>query len=105
MGHQFAEKDFDVAVSGEVSEFVVTTSLNPLTWDAIGYLDISLEVQRTTGAQLKITRRYTSRSVSKTVTGPSDANFEQVMRACLEDMQMQMASDEELARLLGQRVE
>ena len=90
---------------GEVAEFDVTTSVNLLTWDAIGSLDVILEVQLATGTGAKIIRRYKAKNVSKTVLGPSDVNFEQVMRACLEDMQRQMASDTELARMLGRRTQ
>jgi hypothetical protein len=101
MGHKLSKKDADVVVIGKIAEFSVTTSVNPLTWDAIGLLDVILEVQCATGTETKITRRYKSKNVSKTVIGPSNVNFEKVMRACLEDMQRQMASDEDLARLLG----
>jgi Uncharacterized lipoprotein len=101
MGHHLVDKDADVAVIGKVAEFSVTTSVNLFTWDAIGSLDVILEVQRTTGTSTKIIRRYKSKNISKTLMGPSGLNFEQVMCACLEDMQRQMASDADLARLLG----
>ncbi|MCJ7679590.1 MAG: YajG family lipoprotein, partial [Candidatus Aminicenantes bacterium] len=96
MGHQLVDKDADVTVIGEVAEFGATTSINLLTWDAIGSLDVILEVQLATGTGAKIIRRYKAKHVSKTVLGPSDVNFEQVMRGCLEDMQKQMASDAKL---------
>jgi len=101
MGHQIVDKDADVAVIGKVAEFGATTSINLLTWDAIGSLDVILEVQLATGTDAKIIRRYKAKHVSKTVLGPSDVNFEQVMRGCLEDMQKQIASDAELVRLIG----
>ena len=101
MGHQLVDKDADVSMSGEVAEFGVMTSLNLSSWDAIGSLDVILEVQLATGTDAKIIRHYKAKHVSKTVLGPSDVNFEQVMRACREDMQRQMASDAELARLLS----
>ncbi len=105
MGHQLVYKDADVAVIGEIAEFGAKTSINLLTWDAIGSLDVILEVQLGTGTGTKIIRRYKAKHVSKTVLGPSDVNFEQVMRACLEDMQKQMASDAELVRLIGGRTQ
>ena len=99
-GHQLVDRDADVTVTGEVAEFGVTTSINLVTWDAIGSLDVFLELQTVAGTGAKITRRYQANHVSGTPFGPSKAHFEQVMRACLEDIQRQMASDEELARLL-----
>lgn len=101
MGQQFGNKDADIVVIGKIADFSVKTSLNLLTWDAIGLLDVTLEVHRKTGTEEKITRRYISKNVSKTMIGPSAVNFEQVMRACLEDMKRQMATDKGLARLFG----
>lgn len=105
MGHQLVYKDADVTVIGKVVEFGVTTSVNLLTWDAIGSLDVILEVQLATGTGAKIIRHYKAKNVSKTVLGPSDVNFEQTMRACLENMQRQMTSDTELVRLFGRRTQ
>jgi hypothetical protein len=109
MGHQLVYKDADVAVIGEVAEFGVTTPMNLSTWDAIGSLDVILEVQLVKGSDSKIIRRYKAKHVSKkglfSTSGLSGIDFEQVMRACLEDMQRQMASDKELARLLGRRTQ
>jgi len=102
MGHQLVDKDADFVVIGEVAEFGVTTSMNFLTWDAIGSLDVILEVHLEKGTGEKIIRRYKAKHVSKKVCclGPLGVNFEQVMRECLEDMQRQIVSDAELARLL-----
>jgi outer membrane protein assembly factor BamE (lipoprotein component of BamABCDE complex) len=100
-GHHLVDRDPDVMVTGEIAEFGVTTSINLATWDAIGSLDVILEVQPVTGTGAKIPRRYQAKHASGTLLGPSKAHFERVMRTCLEDMQRQMASDAELARLLG----
>lgn len=100
MGHQLVTKDADVAMVGEIAEFGVTTSANSLTWDAIGSLDVILEVQLVKGRDVRIIRRYKAKHVSETFFSPRDYNFEQVMRECLEDMQRQIASDTELIRLL-----
>jgi hypothetical protein len=99
-GHHLVDRDADVTVTGEVAEFGVTTSINLTTWNAIGSLDVILELQTVAGTGAKIIRRYQAKHVSGTPFGPSKAHFEQVMRACLEDIQRQMASDAELARLL-----
>jgi len=101
LGHQFASKDVDVTVTGEVAEFGVTASLNLSMWDAIGFLDVIIEVQPTVETKPKIIRRYKAKHVLKTRFPPSEANFEQVMCKCLEEMQRQMASDMELTKLLG----
>jgi hypothetical protein len=96
MGHQLVEKDADVVVLGKVEAFSVTTAVNILSWNAIGSLDVILEVQDVTGTNKKIIRRYKARHVSETYLGPSDVDFEQVMRECLEDIYKQMASDVKL---------
>ncbi len=101
MGHRLVVNDADVAVNGKIVEFGVTTSVGLSSWDAVGTLDVILEVARATEPVAKISCRYVANKVAKTLLGPSDENFEQVMRECLEDMQKQMASDETLARLLG----
>ena len=107
MGHQLVDKDVDVEVIGEIAEFGVTMSTHGI--DAIGTLDVILKVQFVKGTDEKIIRRYKAKNVSKTsffsLTGPGDYNFEQVMRECLEDMQRQIASDAELARLIGGRTQ
>jgi hypothetical protein len=97
MGNHLVENEADVVVTVKVKEFGVTTSVNPSTRDAIGSLDVIMDVQLATGTDSKIVRQYKAKNVSKTVFGPSDVNFEQVMRLCLEEMQRQMASDKELA--------
>jgi hypothetical protein len=97
MGYYLVENEADVVVTGKVTEFGVTTSVNPSTRDAIGSLDVIMEVQFAIGTGPNIVRQYKAMNVSKTVFGPSDENFEQVMRLCLEEMQRQMASDKELA--------
>ena len=100
-GHHLVDRNPDVVVTGEIAQFGVTTSINLATWDAIGSLDVILEVQNVTGTGAKTTRRYQAKHASGTPLGPSQKHFEQVMRACLEDMQRQMACDEELGDLLG----
>jgi hypothetical protein len=105
LGHQFASKDADVTITGEIAEFGVTTSLKLSTWDAIGSLDVIIEVQPAVETRPKIIRRYKAKHVLRMRFTPSKANLEQVMRTCLEDMQKQMASDAELARLLGGRTQ
>jgi hypothetical protein len=98
--HTLASRDADITVIGKVTDFSVTTSLNPLTWDALGQLDVTIEVQRRAQTDTKFIRRYLSQNVSKTLSGPTENTFEQVMRGCLEEMQRQMAADEDLARWL-----
>jgi len=100
-GHHLVDRDPDVVVTGEIAEFGVTTSINLVTWDALGSLDVILEVQNVARTGAKNLRRYQAKHASGTVLGPSKAHFEEVMRACLEDMQRQMACDAELGNLLG----
>jgi hypothetical protein len=99
-GHNIVDRDADLTVTGEVKEFGLTTSVNLATWDAIGSLDVIVKLHPTPTTGESIIRRYQAKHTSKTLLGPSKAHFEQVMCACLEDMQKQMASDPDLARLL-----
>jgi hypothetical protein len=99
-GHRLVDRDASVIIAGDLAEFGVTTSISLSSWDAIGSLDITVKIYPSSSAHDSLIRRYQLRHVSKTVLGPSKEDFEQVMRACLEDMQRQMASDEELKRLL-----
>ena len=103
-GYRIVARDADVTVTGEVAEFGVTTSINILTWDAIGYLDVILELQPAAGTGTRITRRYRAKHVARTLVGPSQTHFEEVMRSCLEDMQIQILSDQDFARLLEEGV-
>jgi hypothetical protein len=100
-GHHLVAQDADVIITGDLAEFGVTTSISLSSWDAIGSLDITVKFHSSSPPHDPLIRRYQSKQVSKTVLGPSKENFEQVMRACLEDMQNQMASDAELKGLLG----
>jgi len=98
-GHHLVGRDADVIITGDLAEFGVTTSISLSSWDAIGSLDITVKIDSSSTSNDLLIRRYQSKNVSKTVLGPSKEDFEQVMRACLEDMQRQMASDVELKRL------
>jgi hypothetical protein len=100
-GHHLVDRDADVIITGDLAEFWVTTSISLSSWDAIGSLDITLKFHSSSPPHDLLTRRYQSKHVSKTLLGPSREDFEQVTRACLEDMQNQMASDEKLRNLLG----
>ena len=99
-GHKIVDRDADFTVTGEVEEFGLTTSVNLATWDAIGSLDVIVKVYPAPTTGESIIRRYKAKHTSRTLLGPSKADFEQVMRACLENMQKQVASDPNLARLL-----
>ena len=100
-GHHLVDRDADVIITGDLAEFGVTTSISLSSWDAVGSLDITVNITSSSTPHDLLIRRYQSKHVSKTILGPSKEDFEQVMRACLEDMQKQMASDAELRRLLG----
>ncbi|MGE5839022.1 MAG: YajG family lipoprotein [Deltaproteobacteria bacterium] len=100
-GHHLVDRDADVIITGDLAEFGVTTSISLSSWDAIGSLDITVKIDSSSTSHDLLIRRYKAKHVSKTFLGPSKENFEQVMRACLEDMQGQIASDAELRRLLG----
>ena len=102
-GHRLVDRDADVVITGDLAEFTVTTSISLSSWDAIGSLDITVKIHSLSTPHDLLCRRYQSRRVSETFLGPSKEDFEQVMRACLEDMQRQMASDEALRKLLGAR--
>ncbi len=99
-GYRLVDRDPDVIITGDVAEFGVTTSVSLSSWDAIGSLDITVKIHSPLNPHDLLIRRYQLEHVSKTFLGPSKKDFEQVVRACLEDMQKQMASDAELAERL-----
>jgi len=99
VGHRLVDQDEDVIITGDLEEFGVNTSISLSSWSAVGSLDITLKFCFSSSPQDLIIRRYQSSHVSKTILGPSKDDFEQVMRACLEDMQQQMATDAELTKL------
>jgi hypothetical protein len=100
MGYQLVNQDADIMVTGNVEEFMVLTSVNITTWDAIGSLDVIMKIQPAALNDAPITRRFRAKHVASTVFGPSGKDFEQVMRACLEDMQRQVTSDPDFARMV-----
>jgi hypothetical protein len=99
-GHHLVDRDPDVIITSDLAKFGVTTSISLSSWDAIGSLDITVKFHSSSNPHDLLMRRYQLKHVSKTVLGPSKKDFEQVMRACLEDMQKKMASDAELAEML-----
>jgi len=99
-GHHLVNQDADVSLTGDLAEFGVTTAISLSSWDAVGTLDITVRVHSSLNPHDPLIRRYQARHVSKTILGPSKDDFEQVMRACLEDMQRQLACDSELAEML-----
>jgi hypothetical protein len=93
-------------ITGKVSEFEVTTSSNYPEYVVLGSLDVILEVHPAVGTNPKNNRHYKAK-VKHVLTmfvefnrPEIESKTEQVMRACLEDMQRQIASDAELIRLL-----
>ena len=100
-GHKLVGQGADVTVTGDITEFGVTTSVSLSSWDAIGSLDITVKVHSSRTSLNPLIRRYQAKHVSKTILGPSKEDFEQVMRDCLEDMQRQIVSDPEFSRLFN----
>ena len=100
-GCRLVVQDPDVILTGDIAEFGVTTSLSLSSWDAIGALDIALTVHSASTLRILLIRRYRSQQASKTFLGTSAQDFEQVMRACLEDVQRQITADAEFAKALG----
>jgi hypothetical protein len=98
-GHHLVDQDAEVTISGDLTEFGVTTDWNLATWSAIGSLDVTLTVRSLSSPADQLVRRYQSYHVVNTFFGPTLKDFDQVMRACLEDMQKQMASDTEFLTL------
>lgn len=100
-GHRLVDHDGEIVMTGDLAEFGVTTPVSLSSWDAVGSLDITVRFRSSSPPHDLLIRRYQSKHLSRTVLGPSKEDFEQVMRACLEDMQRQMASDGELKMLLS----
>lgn len=93
------DRGADLIIAGDLTECRVTTSLSLSSWDAIGVVDLTLKCFSSSAPDAPITRRYQSGHVSETLLGPSKEEFEEVMRACLEDILRQMASDAEVKKL------
>lgn len=93
-GHRLVVQNGDVRVDCEIADFSATAQIGLITGDAVGSLDVLLEARRK-GAT--VTRRYQVRQTESRVFGyHSQDTFEKVMRACLEEMQRQIAADHEL---------
>ena len=99
-GHLLVDHDPDVIVSGDLARFEATTAVDLSSWEAVGSLEVRLKVVFPSRPRDPLTRRYQAHHVSKTILGPSAENFEQVLRACLQDFQRQVGSDEKLAAVL-----
>lgn len=112
MQNKLVIKDADVTITGNIKDFEVTTSWHYPKCVVSGVLDVILEVKPPSGTNLKNICRYKAKieHVSTNIFGWTGNNFksddyEQVMRACLEDMQRQIASDAKLAKLLDRRTQ
>jgi uncharacterized lipoprotein YajG len=93
-GHRLVVQNGDVRIHCEITDFSATSSLGLTTGDAVGSLDVLLEARR---KEVAVTRRYQIRQTESRVFGyHSQDTFEKVMRACLEELQRQMAADHEL---------
>lgn len=101
-GYELASENPDIFLSVEITAFTVTTSLSAATWDAEGSLGLSIQAQVSGTNATPLVRHYGARHVSRTIMGPSRDDFEKVMRACLEDLQHQIAQDPELMGLFDQ---
>jgi hypothetical protein len=99
-GHVVVVQGADVVVSSEAVQFGVTTPVHLSSWDAVGSLDITLTFSCASTGRALLVRRYQSTQVAKTVRGPAADEFQQVTRACLEELQGQVAADAELIALL-----
>ena len=102
-GYYMVNKDADVMLTVEVMEFGVTESKSvwESVFDIIGSLDVILKVDPSTTIGEPIIRRYKAKHTSNALLEPSREHFERVMRACIEDMQRQIASDTDLVRLIN----
>ena len=107
MQNKLVSKNADVTIVGKILEFEVTTSWHYPKCVVSCALGVILEVQPTAGTNLKNIFRYKAKikHVSTNLLGWTGNNFksddyEQVVLACLEDMQRQIGSDAKLAKLL-----
>jgi hypothetical protein len=107
MDHKLVSKDADVTITGKITKFEVTMSSNFPNYVVSGSLEVILEVQPSAGTNPKNIRRYKAKAkhVSIKFFAWNFPEIEDVMQSCLEDMQRQIASDAELARLLGGRTQ
>jgi hypothetical protein len=99
-GNRLVDRDEDVFITGDISEFDASTSLSLSSWSAIGSVNVTMKYSFSSSPQEVLIRHYRSRQESKTILGPSKDDFEQVMRTCLEDIQKQVATDAEFIRML-----
>lgn len=112
MQNKLVIKDADVTITGNIKDFEVTTSWHYPKCVVSGALDVILEVQPPAGTNLKNIFRYkanvehVSTNIFRWTYAPIEADdYEQIMRACLEEMQRQIASDTKLAKLLDRKTQ
>jgi len=98
-GHSIVDVDPEVTVAGRVEEFRIETPLSVSGWNAIGVLDVTIEV-RAKGRSDSITRHYQLRRVEKTIRGPSEQDIRKLIEACLQALMHDLATDLALARYL-----
>ena len=99
-GHKRDDRDADIIVEGDLTEFAAATSISLWSWDAIGSIDITVRIFASSTSHGIFIRHYKTKQVTKTFLGPSREDFERVIRRCLEDIQKQIALDVELAEIL-----
>jgi hypothetical protein len=103
VGCEIVTENADIVVSADIAELGVSTSVGLWTWEAVGSLDVTLKLYAPAPALDPLCRRYQSRQIVKTTNGPGEEDFDRVVRACLEDLQRQMAADAALVQALGRR--
>ncbi len=92
-GHTIQNAEQDVTVSGSVIRFWIDTKTTPLYWDIVGEIQIKLtSISSNPGGSIR-ERLYSVRQVKRTFVWPSQALFNEVLNACMEELIQKIRSD------------
>jgi len=92
-GHTILNVEQDVTVSGSVIRFWLDTKTTPLYWDVVGEIQIKLTSNASNPSGSSRERLYSVRQVKRTFVWPSQALFNEVLNACMEELIQKIRAD------------
>ncbi len=92
-GHTIQDTDQDVTVSGSLLRFWIDTKTTPLYWDIVGEIQVKLIAKSTKPVDSSRERLYAVRQVKRTFVWPTQALFNKVLDACMEELMQKIRSD------------
>jgi hypothetical protein len=97
-GHQLANGEARVTITGEVRRFALHTDVTAFYWDVV--VDAAVEVTAMAPARSE-TGNYTARCTERTYAWPGEAVIVRVVRGCIEDLARQFREDQAIAAVLS----